>query len=187
VSVLAGDEILVVAAAQGTGQYALTTSPGQRLPIHAGAAGKLLLAHLPRAEIDLRLSRKLAALTAKTIAEPKRMLAELARIRQRGWSFDQGEQMSGVHAVAAPIRDASDMVVAAISVPFVAGVEQVQVDEIRRLVIAAALAISTEIARVQTASKADAGTVPVVAGLDETISLAAAPSEAVANVEQNLS
>jgi DNA-binding IclR family transcriptional regulator len=161
VSVLAGDEVLVVAAAQGNGQYALTTSPGQRLPVHAGAAGKLLLAHLPRADIEVRLAGKLAVLTAKTIAEPKRLLAELARIRQRGWSFDQGEQMSGVHAIAAPIRDGSNDVVAALSVPFVAGVGQVEVDEIRRLAIAAAEAISAETARLESAAKAGSANAPV--------------------------
>jgi DNA-binding IclR family transcriptional regulator len=161
VSVMAGDEVLVVAAAQGNGQYALTTSPGQRLPVHAGAAGKMLLAHLPRPEIDVRLCGKLAVLTAKTIAEPKRMRAELARIRQRGWSYDQGEQMSGVHAIAAPVRDGSNDVVAALSVPFVAGVEPEQVDEIKRLVVAAAQAISAEIARLESAGKADTASAPV--------------------------
>ena len=157
VSVVAGGEILVVAAAQGGGQYALTTSPGQRLPIHAGAAGKMLLAHLPRRDLDLRLNGKLPALTATTIVEPKRMLAELARIRRRGWSSDEGEQMSGVHAIAAPIRDQSNTVIAAVSVPFVAGVEQVQVDEIRRLAIFAAEAISGEIARTGLADQAKSG------------------------------
>ena len=38
VSVLDGDAILVVAAVQGTRQYALSVVPGQRLPLHAGAA-----------------------------------------------------------------------------------------------------------------------------------------------------
>ena len=160
-SILAGGEILVVAAAQGAGQYALTTSPGQRLPIHAGAAGKALLAYLPRNDIEQRLSGRLMALTATTIVERKGMLAELAGIRRRGWSSDEGEQMSGVHAIAAPIRDRSNAVIAALSVPFVAGVEQARVDEIRRLVLAAAEAISAEIKRASLAVEARPGVTPV--------------------------
>ena len=56
ISVVDGEGLLVVAAASGVREYALTVIPGQRLSLHAGAAGKTLLAHLPKDEVDRRLS-----------------------------------------------------------------------------------------------------------------------------------
>ncbi|MBB3457618.1 DNA-binding IclR family transcriptional regulator [Rhizobium sp. BK313] len=144
-TVLSGDEILVVAASQGRGQYALTATAGQRLPIHAGAAGKVLLAFSPQEDIDRRLS-KLDPLTNQTISDPARMLEELALLRERDWARDTGEQMVGVHAFAAPVRDASNAVIAAVSIPFVAGVDERRIEEIRRTVIATARAISRDVA-----------------------------------------
>ena len=62
ISVVDGEGLLVVAAASGAREYALTVIPGQRLPLHAGAAGKTLLAHLPKDELDRRLSRELPSI-----------------------------------------------------------------------------------------------------------------------------
>jgi DNA-binding IclR family transcriptional regulator len=144
-TVLSGDNVLVVAAAQGHGQYALTALAGQRLPIHAGAAGKILLAFSSQEDIDRHLM-KLEVFTSHTISDPTRMLEELALIREQGWSRDMGEQMSGVHAIAAPVYDAAGAVIAAISIPFVAGISEQRIEEIRRVVLSTAKAISADIA-----------------------------------------
>ncbi|TCR87838.1 IclR family transcriptional regulator [Rhizobium sp. BK376] len=143
-TVPSGDNILVVAAAQGHGQYALTAAAGQRLPFHAGAAGKVLLAFSAQEDIDRRLT-KLERFTSQTISDPDRMLEELEHIRATGWARDMGEQMSGVHAIAAPVRDYENTVIAAVSVPFVAGVDEKRIEEIRRAVLSTAEAITKEI------------------------------------------
>ena len=59
-SVLDADGVLVLAVAQGRRDYALTSTRGQHLPAHAGAAGKLLLAYLAAADLDRRLAAPLA-------------------------------------------------------------------------------------------------------------------------------
>ncbi|MBY3163879.1 IclR family transcriptional regulator [Rhizobium laguerreae] len=143
-TVPSGDNILVVASAQGHGQYALSATAGQRLPFHAGAAGKILLAFSSREDIERRLT-KLERFTSKTIIEPQLMLEELAQIRKHDWARDMGEQMSGVHAVAAPVRDHQDRVIAAVSVPFVAGVDETRVADIRQAVVTAAQRITNDI------------------------------------------
>jgi transcriptional regulator of acetoin/glycerol metabolism len=56
-----------------------------------------------------------------------------------------GEQMSGVHAIAAPVRDHQDTVIAAVSVPFVTGVDEKRVADIKQAVIAAAQSITNDI------------------------------------------
>ena len=84
VSVLDGDGVLVVAAVQGTRDYALTVVPGQRLPLHAGAASKVLLAFLPKPSCRGCSARRLPAIPSRTIRDPHRLSVELARIRRQG-------------------------------------------------------------------------------------------------------
>jgi DNA-binding IclR family transcriptional regulator len=144
-SIIDSDGILVLAAAQGRRPYALSVAPGQRMPMHAGAASKLLLAHQPAADIDFCLSRPLVAFTPRSITDPRRLRTELARIRRLGWAQDKGENAPSILAFAAPVRDAAATVVGAISVPFLAGTEPSRMEEIRLAVIAAGHAISAAI------------------------------------------
>ena len=145
-TVIDGDGVLVIAAAQGRRAYALSVAPGQRLAGHAGAAGKLLLAHLAEPLLAQRLSRPLEALTAKTITDPRRLRAELSRIRRQGWAYDNGENGPSILAYAAPVLDRDGTVVAAISVPFLLGAEPPRMNEIRLSVINAAKSLSHSIA-----------------------------------------
>lgn len=146
VSILDGNAILVVAAVQGTREYALTVVPGQHQPLHAGAASKMLIAHVPKDELDALLGEgDLIRYTAKTITDRKRLAAELARIRREGWSEDRGEYSPSILAYAAPIRDRSGKVVAALSVPFLLGSSPEHMEVIRVAVIAVAGAIAADL------------------------------------------
>jgi DNA-binding IclR family transcriptional regulator len=146
VSILDGNAILVVAAVQGTREYALTVVPGQHQPLHAGAASKMLIAHVPKAELDALLGEgDLIRYSAKTITDRKRLHAELARIRREGWSEDRGEYSPSILAYAAPIRDRNGKVVAALSVPFLLGSSAEHMEVIRVAVIAVAGAIAADL------------------------------------------
>ncbi|RUT28636.1 IclR family transcriptional regulator [Arsenicitalea aurantiaca] len=144
-SVIDHEGILVLAAAQGRREYALTVAPGQRMPIHAGAASKLLIAHLPEEEQANWLERPLMAFTSKSITDPKRLANELTRIKRLGWAQDKGENAPSIHAFAAPVFDKSGTMIAALSVPFLAGAEPSRMEEIRLAVIEAARALSDAI------------------------------------------
>ena len=54
-------------------------------------------------------------LTANTITSPAEYLAELERVRQRGYAVDNSEHEDFIHCVAAPIRGADGEVIAAAS------------------------------------------------------------------------
>ena len=142
VSVLDGDGILVVSAVQGGREYALKVVPGQRLPLHAGAAGKVLFAYMSKAEQSERLDAELIRYTARTVADGKRLKTELARIRRQGWAQDKGEYVPSIWAFAAPIRDRQGKVIAALSVPFLAGAPAPHMEKIR----ASAIAVASQIA-----------------------------------------
>ena len=145
VSALDAEGVLVLAATQGSREFALSVMPGQRLPLHAGAASKVLMASLPADDLERALEAQLTAYTSRTIVDQRRLRAELAKVRRQGFAADKGEYAPSVHAFAAPIRDPSGNVVAALSVPYLAGVETSRSEEIRLAVIDAAEAIAAEI------------------------------------------
>jgi DNA-binding IclR family transcriptional regulator len=141
-SVIDGQGVLVIAAAQGRRPYALGVTSGQQMPINAGAAGKLLFAFLTEAEQAGWLARPLPAFTSRTVTEPRRLKAEGARIRKQGWAQDRGESAPSIYAYAAPIRDQNGTVIAALSIPFLSGTESDRVEDIRIAVINTAAEIS---------------------------------------------
>lgn len=139
--------ILVLAAVQGRKEYALSVAPGQRMPIHAGAASKILLAHLPPDKLQAWLARPLASFSSKTITDPRRLEVELAKIRKQGWAQDKGENAPSILAFAAPVFDAGGINVAAISVPFLAGTPADRMTMIRLAVMDAARTMSESMPR----------------------------------------
>jgi DNA-binding IclR family transcriptional regulator len=112
------------------------------MPIHAGAASKLLLAYMDAPALEQWLSRPLTAYTSRTITDPKRLRSEVVRIRRQGWAQDNGENAPGVQAFAAPIFARGGEMLAALSIPFLAGTDAARMEEIRLAAIAAAQAIS---------------------------------------------
>ena len=144
-SVLDKSAVLVVAAAQGKREYALTVAPGQRMEPHAGAASKLLLSYLPEMELQTYLGKPLASYTPKTTTDPRRLKSELARLRRQGWSQDKGETVLSIHAFAAPVFDTRGEMVAALSVPFLAGTDPDRMEDIRAATIATAKAMTAVI------------------------------------------
>jgi DNA-binding IclR family transcriptional regulator len=83
-------------------------------PVHAVAAGKLLLAFRdPWREVVL--AAPLPAMTERTLVDPAALRAELAAIRVRGLAVEDGESRAGVRALAAPVRDDAGEVVAALA------------------------------------------------------------------------
>jgi IclR family transcriptional regulator, acetate operon repressor len=79
-------------------------TPGFTAFAHARAAGKLLMAHLPRPELRRYLeTHPLRPLTPRTIVGRRAFDRELAAIRANGFAVDDEEFMDGVASVAAPV------------------------------------------------------------------------------------
>ncbi len=90
-------------------------SVGQFLPLHCGAAPRLLLAHLPEDRREQILAGDLQAMTPYTITDRKRLRAICDDIVRRGWEVCVDDAVVGISAVAVPIRNKSQQVVAALS------------------------------------------------------------------------
>jgi IclR family pca regulon transcriptional regulator len=116
VSVLDGDDLVYVARASANRIMTISLTVGTRLPPYPTSMGRVLLAHMPEAELDALLSRtKLRKLTDNTIVDPVELRAVLATVRRQGWAAVDQELEAGVRSIAVPIRDGSRKVVAAIN------------------------------------------------------------------------
>lgn len=88
---------------------------GESLPLHAGAAGKAILAGWPPAELDAYLAGRLDQLTAHTLVDRKRLMKDLAATRRRGYAVTDGEAREDIGGVAAAVLDPTRRPVAALS------------------------------------------------------------------------
>jgi len=94
----------------------MSSGLGSRAPAHCTSVGKALLAYQPPEIVKQVLDLGLKRYTPNTIIEPAALVDELAQVKSRGYAIDDEEIEPGLRCVAAPIRDHSGEVVAAISV-----------------------------------------------------------------------
>ncbi|HKE51598.1 MAG TPA: IclR family transcriptional regulator C-terminal domain-containing protein [Actinomycetes bacterium] len=134
VSVLDRDDVVYVARVPTSRIMTVAINVGTRFPAYATSMGRVLLAGLPEADQDTYLDRvELAALTPRTITSAQALRAELARVRSQGWALVNQELEAGLRAVAAPIRDRTGSVVAAVNVS--AHASRVSLDAMRRVLL----------------------------------------------------
>ncbi len=112
-----GDEALCVDRIDGIWVQSLTLQRGETLPLHLGAASRVLLAHEPASFRRGYLERaKLARLTEHTPATREALERELRAVVARGYAVSDGDIRLGIASVGAAIRDHTGSVVAALSV-----------------------------------------------------------------------
>ena len=116
-AVLDGRYNVYIGKVTGTQRLTLASEIGRRLQAHATGLGKVLLSGLTVTELDALFDGvSLERFTAHTISSFRALKTELETIRKRGFGTDEEEYTIGVRCVAAPVRDSSGAVVAAMSV-----------------------------------------------------------------------
>jgi IclR family pca regulon transcriptional regulator len=118
--VLDGTEVLYIERIRSFRREArsaeLNLHAGSRLPAHATAMGKLLLANLPETEQrELIGQMKLTKPGPNTITSKKALREELDAIVISGLAVDDQELASGFYAISAPVRNEARQVVAAVN------------------------------------------------------------------------
>lgn len=117
---------------------------GGRMPAHCTASGKVFLALGPPSYLRQVVDAGLTRMTPRTITMPGLLRQDLDRILERGYGINREESESGVAAVAAPVRDHSKRVIAAVSI---AGwVHRLDLERLAPAVKTAASALSREMA-----------------------------------------
>ncbi|WP_440763422.1 IclR family transcriptional regulator [Natronorubrum sp. DTA7] len=111
------DQAVILAVQEGSDAVNLFAYPGARMPMHAVAPGKAMLASMPTDRVESIIDRQgLVELTSRTISDPDILFEQLETIRERGYAVDEGERIAGMVCIAAPIFDKSDRVRGAICV-----------------------------------------------------------------------
>lgn len=112
-----GFERVVLAREEGTHAIRHAISEGQRMDLHAGAAGKVILAYSPEEMVDIVLAKTgLPKRTAATTTDKNRFLKELENVRGRGYALSIGERAADVCALAAPVFEHGHELVGALCI-----------------------------------------------------------------------
>ncbi|MGU3495626.1 IclR family transcriptional regulator [Xanthobacteraceae bacterium A53D] len=112
-----GMELFVVAQAEGHSSVRAFFRLGVRLPLHASAAGKSILAAASPAFRGALLAEvRYEALAARTHRTERALMADVSEIPERGYAVDNEEHTTGMRAVAAAIYNEWREPIGAVSV-----------------------------------------------------------------------
>ncbi|MDO8187677.1 IclR family transcriptional regulator [Conexibacter sp. JD483] len=113
---LRGASAVYVDIVDGSHPLRFSVEVDDAVQLHAGAGGRALLAFQPDAVIEQALARRLERYTEHTPVDPAALRARLAETRASGYAFSVGEVTPGSRTVAAPVRDHTGAVVAAVAI-----------------------------------------------------------------------
>jgi len=111
-----GPHILIAAHVPSAQPLRFDAGQGSRVPIHASAMGKMLLALTDDPAAEIAALGPLERFTSRTLVEHDALLADLVAIRERRWSLNDGERHDGVRAIAVAIPRTSGLASSAIAV-----------------------------------------------------------------------
>lgn len=106
--IMNGDHITVLDVVESHHEMKITAPPGTRLPLLAGAIGKVFLGQLEEEKAKGILRKMgLKKYTSKSIADAKKYMKEVEEARKKGCAIDDEEYLPGVRAVAASLQTGS--------------------------------------------------------------------------------
>jgi IclR family transcriptional regulator, pca regulon regulatory protein len=114
---LDGSDIVYVARVAVPKIITLAVTIGTRFPAMQTSLGKVLLAAMPPERAELLLAEpSRSGITARWQPDLAERTAELRTVRARGWSLTDEQLALGIRSVAAPLRDGTGQVIAAMNV-----------------------------------------------------------------------
>lgn len=116
-SILDNDKIRSIASVESSDIVKVSVSENSIFPLHAGAASKLLICQLSQTKLNKLLNKTLPKYTENTIIDREELKKELFKINLQKVSYDNMEHSKNIKAVAIPILDKKNRIIAAISCP----------------------------------------------------------------------
>lgn len=113
-AVLDGTEIMYIYNLESTQAIRMRSDIGVRKPAYCTAEGQAMLAFQPPEVVERVIRAGLPARTPQTITDPAALLRTLELVRERGCAIEDEESEVGMRCVAAPVRNDSGDVIAAI-------------------------------------------------------------------------
>ncbi|MFI7494095.1 IclR family transcriptional regulator [Kocuria sp. M4R2S49] len=114
IAVRDGTDALYIDRAYSSKRVPRASRVGGRLPLHATAVGKVLLAYEEDWVRDAYLQQELKAVTPHTHVSPRRLAEELEVVRGRGWAVTAEEMRLGACSIAVPVHHREGRVGAAL-------------------------------------------------------------------------
>ncbi len=106
--------ITIIERADSPEELKISAPVGTRIPLFAGAAGKVFLAGLKDSDLKKILSeKKIPGYTDNTVTDAGEYLREIQKVRREGYATDMEEYIRGVNAICVPIPDPWGRTVAA--------------------------------------------------------------------------
>jgi len=101
-----GFDRIAIEQVEGKHELRWVANIGARLPLYAGATGKVLLAFMSEPDLDIYLAKtKLTKLAARTITDRNGLKREVAKIRADGYATSMDDRLDGLGGISAPILD----------------------------------------------------------------------------------
>ena len=107
------ERVTLVDLADTSAAIRVHMSIGQRLPVYIAALGRCMAAYSDLTEDQLR--EKISNLRWENAPSFEEYYAEVQQVRDRGYSVDNGNYVKGVTTVSAPVVDANNRAIMAIS------------------------------------------------------------------------
>ncbi|MCX4779094.1 IclR family transcriptional regulator [Streptomyces sp. NBC_01264] len=101
-----GNALTYIRKIEGSGSHRTSSRVGMRIPLHATAIGRAVLAHLPPEEAEGVL---------RTRADEEGLADELRTVRERGYAVDDAEYERSARCLGAPVFDRTGIPVGAVS------------------------------------------------------------------------
>lgn len=96
--------ITIIEKADSPLELKISAPIGTRIPVFAGAAGKVFLAGMRKKMLDKILKeRSIQKFTENSITEPEKYRLELEKVRKEGHAYDLEEYIQGVNAISVPL------------------------------------------------------------------------------------
>lgn len=113
-AVLSGVEAVYVYKVDGPSTIVMSSRVGGRAPVYCTSIGKVLIAWAGDDVFDRVVDAGLRPYTANTIRSARRLAAELDKVRNDRYALDVEEYQAALCCVAAPVRDHTGGVIAAL-------------------------------------------------------------------------
>jgi IclR family KDG regulon transcriptional repressor len=114
-AVLQGTGVVIIDKVEAVQPVRVDTFVGQRAPVHCSATGKAILAFSHDDRVREILDQSLPRFTERTIVDRAKLMKDLAAARSRGYATNRGEWRADVSAIAVPLIDHAETVVASLS------------------------------------------------------------------------
>jgi IclR family transcriptional regulator, KDG regulon repressor len=116
-AVLLNDQVIYVDKRESFHSIRMYSLVGKAAPIHCTGVGKAVLAFQPENLMNRIMDKcTFEPFTEHTITNRESLRKECEEIRQNGYALDREEHEKGIMCIAAPIRDHTDSVIAAMSI-----------------------------------------------------------------------